>query len=132
MNKKLNRTSNNFYKLAMNILKYVYLGVGLAFLFGFTFLENILGLSGSPHPFWVALTVSMMCMLSFIAHLSSQHSDFNLWRIHFLSKTVSTLCFLFFYLYHYNLIGFLVGTIVDGALALTLFWFYKVGYVKRK
>lgn len=112
----------------MRILGIVYLLAGAAFFFfpaetfylinvGPKVFKMFQDIPDSSERFWLALTFSMMMMLSFIAIYSSfQPRNYALTLVHLLSKLVSTLGFVYVFFESAPIFAYLVGAVCDGSI----------------
>ncbi len=78
----------------------------------------------STEKFWLTMTLSMLAMLSAISFLGAESPKTRGYTLtHLLSKTVSTVCFFYFFFNEHRYFAYLVGMVSDFIIALILLWF---------
>lgn len=120
----------------LRLLGIVYAFTGLSFLFFPNEVFYLINVGpqvfgfGEPIPdsverFWIVLTTAMMAMLTLTAFLSAQYPGIRgYWLIHLLSKSVSTVCFVYMFIAHAPFFAYLVGVVTDGALAVLVLYMF--------
>jgi len=116
----------NLFKHSMEILALIYLAGALFFFFipdGVNYILNFLPIFFKvlqPLPekntdfFWLPLVASLMFVLAYIAYKSSRDPDNKtLINIHIASKFISSMGYLYLFLLHAFIFGYLVGGILD-------------------
>lgn len=120
----LGKKTAEFVKV-MQVFAVIYAAVGLFFFMLHAVLAQWLRMEAAPNRFWVVLTLSMMLMLSFLSWQSSRKpNDAAFVHCHLLSKAVSVTGFLISYALEPAVWGHIVGAVTDGAVFITVGFFY--------
>lgn len=120
----MGRKTADFVKV-MKAFALIYAAVGFFFFVLHAVLAQWLKMEAAPNRFWVVLTLSMMLMLSFLSWQSSRRpSETAFVQCHLLSKFVSVSGFLISFALEPAVMGHIVGAITDGAVFLTVAYFY--------
>ncbi len=119
------------FKFSMYILSLLYLGGALFFFFipdGVYYILNfppIFLKILNPLPeknsdfFWLPLVASLMIILSFLAYLSAKEpKNKPLINLHIISKLISSLCYLYLFIFSSHIFGYLVGFVLDFFICL--------------
>ena len=126
-------------KILMQAWMIILLGAGVIFLSqGNQLLIKMNSLSAGYTPnlpllpipvekFWLTLTISLMTVLIAIAYLSQKdiRRSKSLIELFLLSKFVSTLFFVIFFITDTRAFAYVIGVLSDGLMFLTTYWFYQ-------
>lgn len=109
--------NHSIYVKAMKVFTVIYAGGAAAFFFFHNIVAGLLQFDPTATPFWVVLATSMMAMLSYLSWQSSKHPSVRaFYTCHMISKSVSVIGFLYYYLMTDFNIAFLIGAITDSAV----------------
>ncbi len=123
------------FKLSMRVLTMAYFLGGLFFFFipdGVNYILNFLPIFLKilqPLPeknidyFWLPLVGSLMFVLTYVAYLSSKDPNNNtLINVHIFSKFISSIGYLYLFIFDKLIFGYLVGCLIDFMICAYVFY----------